>query len=1208
MSDQQPSRQPPDSAPRKSDSQLRLVRGDEEVVIPDNVEPTDDSPTIISKHPQASEAGIAVHTPEMPSGKNLRGQRLAHFELLEPIGVGGMAAVLRARDLQLDRFVALKILPPEMATDPENVRRFHQEARAAAKLDHENIARVFFCGEDKGLHFIAFEFVEGENLRTLIERRGLFPVPEAIRYILQIATGLDHAAARGVVHRDIKPSNIIISPNGRAKLVDMGLARSLEPRGDQDLTQSGVTLGTFDYISPEQALDPREADIRSDVYSLGCTLYHMLTGQPPVPEGNAFKKMKHHQDVAPIDPRQLNPQIPDEVAAILMRMMAKQPKDRYQKPVQLITHLYQVAQKIGAGAEAPESVLFLDAPLPGAPRMRPVLTISLAMLALGVLLLLISLAPPAKHTSQPIAKAPRGDDPAQPKEIISKPPAANPFARPTPVSTRADLQAIFEDSKRGDGPVPLDSLIQLGETGLVYQGDKRPKLVLESVVAKDAAKIAFQYQPSANETVAGLTIDGGNVEFRNIRFEVQLQAGSTPRIPVALVAVRGGAKVRFVGCRFLQKDIEFSPFIQNRKDRVPLASIRLENPTGEATEMPDVAFEECYFEQGQAAVAVHGPAKVQATSCAFGPHGSLFHLQEESKDFATDLKLRRCSAFVVQGPAFRLDGHHTCSLQVHNSIFSCPENGSEGDEIQLIRQTDSKDPLVRYLGLRNIYHGLSAFWVLPGVDGFEKIKANLDDFKELVAANRGKDEDSIVMTTSPWKAAEPLALLTRNPQQAFQVRPEIREVRLDETHPLGLEAGPWGPMAALPKLPAMSAVAPNQVTLKKNEKIIDPDAGENTPGVYQSIAKALPYTVAGDVLLLKEGKTSRDLEVRSPPLEDPNCSLTLRPYPGQRPVLVLPEDTRQKDAALFKLVDGKLQFENLEFVLEPEQPEFKAQSIVALAGNGVVSFKNCVITLRQPERRIPLSAVTFLDPGEVMKMSMMSNRLQAQVHVQGCVVRGEGDLVKVRGSRPFELKIDNSVLALAGSALHVQAEDKDAPSDNPIQVRMTHVSAFLTEPLLNLHAGGKSPRSLGRTVCEPVQENLFVMLAEKPLVALDNVEANEETFRSFLDWKGEKNAYVKVDRALDRVLESYRPGEAFPATSLDSDAWRRVEADARFSRALFAMPPLALRDLSNMQPEQFQPKQEFREELLPYGANLDPRLLPRYTVPRRQEVQPLSYE
>src|SRR6185295_1098419 len=134
------------------------------------------------------------------------------------------------------------------------------------------------------------------------EKRGSLPVGEAIRYILQVATGLEHAGSRGVVHRDVKPSNIIVTKDGRAKLVDMGLARSIEKHSNAALTQSGVTLGTFDYISPEQALEPRDADSRSDLYSLGCTFYHMLTGQAPVPEGTALRKLHHHQHVAPLDP------------------------------------------------------------------------------------------------------------------------------------------------------------------------------------------------------------------------------------------------------------------------------------------------------------------------------------------------------------------------------------------------------------------------------------------------------------------------------------------------------------------------------------------------------------------------------------------------------------------------------------------------------------------------------------------------------------------------------------------------------------------------------------------------------------------------------------------------------------------------------------------------------------------------------------------
>ncbi|HJZ56495.1 MAG TPA: serine/threonine-protein kinase, partial [Gemmataceae bacterium] len=316
--------------------------------LPPLAENTDDAPTIITQnkptpaHPTPPPPPYVVG--ETPS---VSGRRLGHFELIEAVGSGGMAAVLKARDLELGRIVALKILPPEAALDPENVTRFKQEARAAARLDHENVARVYFCGEDQGLHFIAFEFVEGITLRQMIDRRGTVPAAECVRYMIQVAAGLAHAAERGVVHRDIKPSNVIITPDGRAKIVDMGLARHLESGSvNGGVTQSGVTLGTFDYISPEQALDPRRADVRSDIYSLGCAFYHALTGRPPVPEGTAAKKLHAHQHIDPLDPRALNPAIPDELAAVLARMMAKDPDRRYQTPFDLIAHLKGVAEKL----------------------------------------------------------------------------------------------------------------------------------------------------------------------------------------------------------------------------------------------------------------------------------------------------------------------------------------------------------------------------------------------------------------------------------------------------------------------------------------------------------------------------------------------------------------------------------------------------------------------------------------------------------------------------------------------------------------------------------------------------------------------------------------------------------------------------------------------------------------------------------------------
>ena len=243
------------------------------------------------------------------SSLNVAGLRLGAYLIQERIGRGGMGAVFRASDLRLDRIVALKILAPEYTRDPACVQRFQNEARAAAKLDHENIARVFASGEDGGQQYIAFEYVSGTNVRDMILQRGTLTSAETVNYVLQMAESLRHTSAAGVVHRDIKPSNIIITPAGRAKLVDLGLARH-RTVGEDDLTVHGTTLGTFDYISPEQALDPRNVDVRSDLYSLGCTAYHMLTGEPPYNRGSMFQKVLDHHTTEVPDASSRNPLVP----------------------------------------------------------------------------------------------------------------------------------------------------------------------------------------------------------------------------------------------------------------------------------------------------------------------------------------------------------------------------------------------------------------------------------------------------------------------------------------------------------------------------------------------------------------------------------------------------------------------------------------------------------------------------------------------------------------------------------------------------------------------------------------------------------------------------------------------------------------------------------------------------------------------------------
>jgi serine/threonine-protein kinase len=353
MDDTNPQARPPEPSPALDDTQS--VRADDLLATPPKIVPaTVEQPTIVTNEPPIPAPANSDSGSRILDGRVALGDRLGHFELVEYVGGGGMGRVFRAIDTRLGRHVALKILPPELAAGADALQRFHNEAQSAARLDHENIARVYYVGEDRGLAFIVFEFVEGKNVRLLVQEKGPLPLAEALSYTLQTAEALSHADARGVVHRDIKPSNMLITPEGRVKLIDMGLARlrNADSPG-ADLTQSGVTLGTFDYISPEQARDPRNADARSDIYSLGCTLFFMLTGRPPFPDGTVLQKLLQHQGDEPPDVRQFRPELPEALSRLLAKMMAKDPNNRPTNSAELAGDLLRLADQFGLQPMSP---------------------------------------------------------------------------------------------------------------------------------------------------------------------------------------------------------------------------------------------------------------------------------------------------------------------------------------------------------------------------------------------------------------------------------------------------------------------------------------------------------------------------------------------------------------------------------------------------------------------------------------------------------------------------------------------------------------------------------------------------------------------------------------------------------------------------------------------------------------------------------------
>jgi serine/threonine-protein kinase len=298
--------------------------------------------------------------------------------LLSRLGGGGMGQVYKARQRSTGRVVAVKVIRPDRLGDPESVRRFEREARAAACVDHPNVVRALDAGQDGPTHYLVMEHVEGTNLATFLARHGALPVPAACEVVRQAALGLQHAHEKGLVHRDVKPSNLMLAaPPGDqkgafpvVKVLDLGLAHQHALAGEQSstLTETGVVLGTPDYLAPEQIRDARTADARADLYSLGCTFYHLLAGRPPFTGQTLGLKLVQHQMDEPESVEAVRPEVPAEVARIVRKLMAKKPEGRYQTAGELAEALAGVLRAgrwgpqpfagiEGSGDEVVQSVL-----------------------------------------------------------------------------------------------------------------------------------------------------------------------------------------------------------------------------------------------------------------------------------------------------------------------------------------------------------------------------------------------------------------------------------------------------------------------------------------------------------------------------------------------------------------------------------------------------------------------------------------------------------------------------------------------------------------------------------------------------------------------------------------------------------------------------------------------------------------------------------
>jgi serine/threonine protein kinase len=366
------------------------------------------------------------------------GDRIGKYRIVAHIATGGMGTVYKARDETLSRLVALKVLAPELADNPILVERFRREAVHAARLTHKNIVTLYEHGQSDGQNYLAMEFIDGLDLSEYILRKGQLDPETARAIVVQACRALRHAYSHGITHRDIKPSNFLLANDEgrmRVKLTDLGLAR-MENEKDFRVTRAGTTVGTVDYMAPEQARDSSLADVRSDIYSLGCTFYHMLAGQPPFVEGGLGQRIYQHFASEPADVRTFNPQVSEGLWAVLRRMLAKNPDDRFQTPTEVI----QALRSLGP-ARGPDSDLDPEADLPHAAAAPPNPALARAEPEFGAGQ---HDMPAARVTPLPVTPVPEPPGSPPPRE---REPTPRPTKRP---STLPSLPAVPEA-----GPDPL---------------------------------------------------------------------------------------------------------------------------------------------------------------------------------------------------------------------------------------------------------------------------------------------------------------------------------------------------------------------------------------------------------------------------------------------------------------------------------------------------------------------------------------------------------------------------------------------------------------------------------------------------------------------------------------------------------------------------------------------------------------------------------
>jgi serine/threonine protein kinase len=951
-------------------------------------------------HPVRAEADAALtrirrseepETRETPQwAKALIGAELGHFELLDCIGEGGMGRVFRARDARLDRLVALKVLNPELAGDPDMRRRFEQEAKAAGRLDSPFFARVYHFGVDQGVCFIAMELVEGQTLRQAILESGALEPELVLKVGASLAYGLHHASQRGVIHRDVKPSNIVIDGDGNVKLIDMGLARDfLQVSGDA--TKTNVTMGTLDYISPEQASDPRHVDVRSDIYSLGCTLYHALTGQPPFPEGTDLQKLLSHQSEKPPNPRDVAPDAPEELADLVVAMMAKRPIDRPQSPAELIGRMQEAAASLQV--EMPTSAPAL--PPPKAPSWRQHQLMwwgpALALLLAATIYAWIpgerdpdlnwdrrstaanasqsetkdrptKSEPPRRFGVGPVVVVPEGADLA--KFVKEAPEGAVLQLAGDEYAVTATADA---DSARGllvEKNLTLEPLSDRGRIRLGFHPTAAAVKDSLSLIQVRSAKLTLNrmwIEPGVRERgCVGIRVDQGELDLRDCLFDRGVDAMALPPAGTFALLVNGG-KVAAIDTRFAAGD-------------------GVLKTSGE-------------------------PASFYLWNSLIGPYRRAFVL-DASK---SEVQIKHSAVMAGGEAVFTLSNPTGVSLAVEHSVFVAPPSSAHA--ILIDSPKNNPMPATLWKGAGNLYAGGYSRQIVsngrPLVEDVERMRGwgFLDD---------GAQRAAEWPWAATWEALSHPDDESENWRPLLALKDGVGGLTPDGL-PVGVNPGSAPPVVAEePDAKTRNNRATPQTDVVRNRNggfLVEPSQSTNvSAGVFASLEEAVRRAPEGKSTTITISRGEAELRARL--VKIVGKTIVLRTADRRTLRLAEPKDMEIGPSAMFDVGEGgKLALDGARFDVFAGRGDVGGAAFVRCSSGGVVEAVDSAVGVSQHQGA---QAMVFFRPSSA---GAQEGAAPPSLKIKRSDIRGAGSLVAADPRQPWSLDASESRIGVEGPLL-----------------------------------------------------------------------------------------------------------------------------------------------------------------------------------------------